>query len=241
MPLNIGGETIDVDSLCAEIDLDLSLLGLQITLPVGFNLEADFTGIPNPGDIAGKLLARANAALAPLSPIFDIIDLLLVLKDVLDAVKSLDPMKISKKLVKFKAKLDKLRKLIPQLSIPVTIKSVVNVLIVLLVGIRIDLQAIIDAQAKIDLAGQRAIALGNLDLQASLSCAQANLDAQMELASAQVAPLNRLIFAVNLFCEIAGLPKLPELSDLGEDAEAALAPIDKLIAQLGEVKKAIPG
>lgn len=235
-------DQLDVHDLCSELELDLQLFGLFIEIPVGFNLEVEFPVIPNPGDVAGKLIAKANAALAPLSPIFDIIDILLIVKEVFDAVKSLQPPKIGNAIGKLVPKLDKLRKLIPQTSIPRTIRSIISVLIVLVAGIKADLQAILDAQSRIDLSAARGIALGALDLTAALDCAQANLDFQMELVRNNAAPLNRLIGAVNLFCSIAGLPELPSLAiEAGSDAASTLAKLDPLIAKLTKARNAIPG
>lgn len=42
-------------------------------------------------------------------------------------------------------------------------------------------------------------------------------------------PLNRLVGLLNLFLEIAGLPRIPDLGNLGDDAEAAFAPLDAVI------------
>jgi hypothetical protein len=225
-----------------NIDLGgLDLSGLNITFPGGVNLSA-LAGlkVPNPGDLTGKFLGEVNAALMPLVPLFDLIDLLLTFKAIFDAVLSLNPPKIAAKIDAMLPKLDKFKLMIPQLSIPILLKGIVSVLLLFVIGFRAQLQAIIDAQARIDLSGARATALGSLDLQVAVDCAQASLDLQFQAMGNGAAPLNRLIGLLNLLAGLAGLPEVPTLDDLGESAEAALAPIDALISALRALYVAIP-
>ena len=53
-------------------------------------------------------------------------------------------------------------------------------------------------------------------------------------------PVNRLIGVINLFMGLAGLEPLPDLANLGTDAQAALDPIDLVIEQLKTARSAIP-
>lgn len=232
---------MDVQGLCVELDLDLEITQLFIEFPVGFSLEIEGPIVPNPGDIAGKLLAKANAALAPLSPLFDIVDLLLVVGELFEAAKKFPKIGALVKLSpKLRTRLDKLKKLIPQLSVPRTIKSIIQVLIVALLGLRAELLAIIEAQSSLDLRSARALALGNADLAAAVECAQANLDFQLDLALRQAAPLNRFINTVNLLADLAKLPKIPALVvDASAGASGALSPIDALIEKLRALYKSI--
>ena len=57
-----------------------------------------------------------------------------------------------------------------------------------------------------------------MQLTTIVDCANANIEAQMNLGESAV-PVNWLIAIINLFMELAGLPKLPDLSDLGPDAQ----------------------
>jgi len=232
---------LSVHDLCRELELDESLFDLKIDVPVGFTLEVEGPVLPNPGDVAGKLLGKLNTALAPFVPIFDGVETLLVLVDVLDAVSSLNPIKILDALKKFIAKVDKFKKLIPQLSLPITIKGTVKVLLVLVVGFKAELLAIAAAQAKVDLAAARAIALGNADLTAAVDCAQADVDFSIGVVANNAAPLNRLLTTLNLFCKIAGLPELPTLTfEAGASVNSMLTPLDALADALQTVHDAIP-
>lgn len=93
---------------------------------------------------------------------------------------------------------------------------------------------------KIAQAATRAAELGNVQLQTVVDCANANIEAQMKNLGEGAAPVNRLIGVINLFMEIVGLPKLPDLSNLGTDAQAALAPLDAVVEQLKNARAAIP-
>lgn len=234
--LTKGLAELDVHDLCAELTLDLSLFDFDV-----FDIQPPIPLIPNPGDVAGDIIGKVNAALVPFTPIFDVLDILLALPPLLDAIASINPAKILKALAKFLEKLQKLKKHIPQLKIPKLVKQLIGVIILALMGIRNDLEAIIAAQSRIDLSAQRAFALGAGDLTAALECAQVNLDFQMAVIQNNAAPLNRLIGFINVFCQIVGLPELPGLNfEPGSKAADCLAPLDDLIDQLKKAQDAIP-
>ena len=232
---------INPSDLCRNYSLDLALYQLHIEIPVGFRLELEGPTLGDPGDISGKLLAKANAALAPLIPFFDVIDLLLALKELFDAIKSLNPFKIGQVLPKIYVKIDKLKKLIPSLSMPSSIKSLVKVIIVYLQGMRAQLLVIIQEQSNIDLSAKRALAFGAPGLTCAVGCAQVNLDFQLELLRNDAAPLNRLIGTVNLFCSIAELPQIPPVTLApGAKADEMVSPLTEAIDALQAFHDAIP-
>lgn len=227
--------------ISADLDLgDVDLSMLSAIFPGGVDLQIAGPGIPNPGDVVGKLLGPINAALAPLVPVFNIIDVLFSIKAVLDAVASLDPIKISAALPDLMVKLDKLKMIMPQFSIPILIKSLITILIVYLVGLRAELQAIIDAQARIDLAVTQAQVLGAPLLGEIALCAQGNIRVQLSAMRNNGAPLNRLVAIINRFAKMANLPTIPLLTDLGDDAEQALVPLDETIKALVTLRASIP-
>jgi hypothetical protein len=45
---------------------------------------------------------------------------------------------------------------------------------------------------------------------------------------------------LNLFLQLAGLQPIPDFKNLGDDAEAALAPLDLVIQQLQTARAALP-
>jgi len=52
--------------------------------------------------------------------------------------------------------------------------------------------------------------------------------------------VNRLIALINVFAQLAGLGPLPDLSNLGTDAAAALHGLDATLKALQEIRAAIP-
>ncbi len=232
----------DPHAACVELDVDFTLPSIVISL-FGIDLSADLDGkIPFPSELSASLLGKVNGALMPLMPVFDIIDIMLTLADVLDAIATLNPIKIADVVAKFKAQLAKLLKIVPQLSIPIFIKGVLSAILVFLLGFRADLQAIIDAQTRLDAGHDKAVALGSADLEAALGCAQVNLDAMFTAKVSTAAPINRLIKVINLLIKIAKIPvdPLPDLANLGEEASEALQPIDELIKLVRLLRDAIP-
>ncbi|MGH9884452.1 MAG: hypothetical protein ACREBE_02920, partial [bacterium] len=64
--------------------------------------------------------------------------------------------------------------------------------------------------------------------------------AQLQSLAESVAPVNRLIAVINVFAQLAGLGPLPDLSNLGTDAAAALRSLDDTVKALQEIRAAIP-
>jgi hypothetical protein len=225
----------DLETLCVE--LTVSPQRLSLILPGGASLDA-------PLQLAKQLMAQANAALAPLVPVFDLVDVALALanavKAIPDAIEHLDPSKISAALPALEAKLAKVLALVPQLSVPIMIVGLIDVLLAFLEGLGGQLGAFIDQQVRIQRAENRAAELGNAQLQIVAGCAKHHLDAQLLSLAESVAPVNRLVALVNVFAELAGLGPLPGLGDLGHDVQVALASVNETTNALREARAAIP-
>ncbi|MEW6434366.1 MAG: hypothetical protein AB1730_22940 [Myxococcota bacterium] len=203
-------------------------------------------GVPDPTDVSKQLLAQANAALAPLVPVFNIIDAILALFNCVKAIPDSlgpppDPTKLAECIPDLAEKIDKLLKLIPQLSSSVLIGGLIDVLRFDLEGLRGQLQAIIAAQVRIAAAAIRAAELGNVQLRTVVDFATGAMDAYLQNPNEGMKPLNRLAGLLNLFLQLAGLPTIPDLANLGDDAEAALAPLDAVIDSLKTVRAGLPG
>ncbi len=252
----------DVSDVCVALDANTGLdirLGItlpkplssfRIRMPGGISLEAKGgTGIPNPGDVMADILAQVNSALVPLKPIFDIIDILLLVVQVFDAVKSLNPISIGKALVKLIAKVDVVAQFVPPLSIPLMVVDFLDAIIVLLGALKANLTVMLTAQLKLD-AGQAAVdamlAGGDpfdieaaAQLQAAIDCGKANLEVGFAAMTSSAQPLNRLLALVSGLGEAIGLPKFGPL-EMGASLEVAITPIDALLTVLGTVRVAIP-
>jgi hypothetical protein len=234
----------DLSEVC--IDLKVTSQELCVTFPGGSEICVQIPGVPDPTDVSKQLLAQANAALAPLVPVFNIIDAILALFKCVKAIPDSlgpppDPTKLAECIPDLAEKIDKLLKLIPQLSIPVLIGGFIDVLLFYLEGLRGQLKAIIAAQVRILAAATRAAELGNVQLRTVVDCGEASMDAYLQNLNEGMKPLNRLVGLLNLFLELAGLPKIPDLANLGDDAEAALVPLDAIIDSLKTVRAGLPG
>lgn len=234
----------DLSAAC--IALKVSRQELCVTFPGGAEMCVQIPDVvPDPTEMSKQLLAQANAALAPLVPIFNIIDVVIALFNCVKAIPDSlgpppDPSKLAECLPDLAKKASKLLKLIPQLSLPLLLVGLIDVLLFYLEGMRGQLKAVIAAQVRIAAAATRAAELGNVQLRTIVDCATANLDAHLQNLGESVAPLNRLVGVINLFMELLGLPKVPDISSLGDDAEAALVPLDAAIDALKAAHAAIP-
>ena len=233
----------DLSEVC--IDLKVTSQELCITFPGGAEMCVQIPGVPDPTDVSKQLLAQANAALAPLVPVFNIIDAIIALFNCVKAIPDSlgpppDPTALANCIPDLAEKVDKLLKLIPQLSIPVLIAGLIDVLLFYLEGLRGQLQAIIAAQVRIAAAATRAAELGNVQLRTVVDCAEASMDAYLQNLNESVKPLNRLVGVLNLFLQLVGLSPLPDLANLGDDAEAALTPLDLVIQKLQTARAALP-
>lgn len=233
----------DLSTVC--IDLKVTPHELCVTFPGGAEVCVQIPGVPDPTEVSKQLLAQANAALAPLVPVFNIIDAIIALFNCVKAIPDAlgpppDPSKLADCIPDLAKKIDQLLKLIPQLSIPLLIAGLIDVLLFYLEGLRGQLQAIIAAQLRIAAAATRAAELGNVQLRTVVDCAEASMDAYLQNLNEGMKPLNRLVALLNLFLQLAGLPPIPDLKNLGDDAEAALAPLDAAIESLKTVRAGLP-
>ena len=233
----------NIKDICVE--LTVTPQGLSLTFPGGATLDPELPNIAaDPWQLSKQLLGQANAALAPLVPIFNILDVVLALFQTVnaipDAISHLDPSKIADALPDLAKKAAKLAPLVPQLSVPLMILGLIDTLLAFLGGLATQLRALIDQQAQIQAAENRATALGNAQLQAVAACSKHHVDAQLQSLSESVAPVNRLIALLNVFTQLVGLGPLPKLSSLGRDAAAALRPLEDTVKVLTDLRATIP-
>lgn len=233
----------DLSVLC--IGLDTGPGQLCITMPGGAQICAYYgleTG--DYGDITRGLLAQLNTALAPLTPFFQTVDVIKQTIDCLmaipDCITSLNPQPLAQCIPDLVEKLQKLLALIPQLSVPVMVRDIIDVLIVVLIAYKLDIEELLKQQARILAAATRAAATGNVVLQTSVDCATGDLDAALQNMNDSFQPLNRLVGVVNLLLELASLPALPSLDGLNELSEDVLIGFDLSIQLLETAKAALP-
>lgn len=248
------------DDVCAALELDIeALLDLEIKLPGGISIKPKFDigEMPSANITIGKLLNMLTPALTPLMPVFRILELVMAIVDFAKAIPDAlgpppDPTKIADALIKVNAKAGFVLQLVPQLSIPIMVKSIIKTIIVALQALKGTLSVIIDVQVKLDLATslkaqlEAAVELdadGNvvlgldgqpikpllgaaLKMEASIACAKVNADAQLAVTGKAIQPISALLGLVTIFLEIAAIPGLPKLElNLTGGSAAAMAPV----------------
>lgn len=237
----------DLAALCIEVmtgpgEFCITFPG-GATLCAGLSIERG-----DASEILKGLLMQINGALLPLVPFFNVLDVVKAVGDCIQAIPDCigptpTPEPILKCIPKLVQSLEKLLQLLPQYTIPVLIKGILNVIIASLIALRQKLSAMLKQVARIAAAAVKAATLGGgigLELQAAIDCAQSNLDAQLENENASLMPLNRLIGLLNVLLKLAGLPCVPTLGGLGALTEDVLLPLDAAIRLLQQIAAAIP-
>lgn len=225
------------------IDLSTGPGELCVVFPGGSKLCAQVGyGFGDPTEITQALIAQVNGALAPMIPIFDLIDLAKRIADCLqaipDAITSLDPTPILQCMPELVKKLNALLQLLPITSVPLLVKSILDVMIQELIGLKLELSTIIRQQQRIMDAATKAAKVGSLRL--VVDCAEANNMVRLENLNASLKPLNRLVGMLNLLLNQVGLPCIPTFASIAEAAIGQLAIIDNGITILEQIKAAIP-
>lgn len=224
-----------------------------VRVPVGNSLCVSIPSIniPDPSELLQAMFAQINAALSPLQPIFNIIDAVVAVFECIKAlpkvVTELNPVPLIECIPNLAEAINKLLQLIPQLSLPLFIVDVLDVILFFLNTLRSQFTQIVNRINAIAQANLRAQAPGNVALSLAMDCINANFDADMVNLNEQVAPLNRLLGIIDLLLELSGLKAL--LKQVGIDAtpclgtldlDTLLVPIDLLIKLLTILRNLIP-
>lgn len=249
---------IDLSQLCKEPTLCLDLDKLQIVFPGGFNLQGQAgTDVPDCLDTARGLLSQLNAALGPLGPLLNMI---LTVIDLFKCVQAIpdslgpppDPTKLIAAIERVEADIDKLLGVVPEVSVPRLIKSVLGLIVQMLTGIRNRLASLADFQNAISVLKDRQTVLGNMpngvgafaaqQVSISIGCSTASLQTQVAGLNSGLAPLAALLEIIQELASLVGieLPALPASLSDGLEISADLPPLDNLITVLSEAASAIP-
>jgi hypothetical protein len=204
-----------------------------ITLPGGISIQ----------DI--DLLSAIQPALTPLMPVFQIIDVVVAVfncvKAIPDCLAPPSPGPLLQCFPDLAAKIAKLLKLIPQLSLPLTIVGIIDLLIDtlqkakrMLVHLQQQITSILEA---IDIGTN----LNDAGLLQICVCSEANVNQEAANLGKMLASLGKLIAILNIFLGLVGAPEIPDLSSLaGTPLDIAIKPIDAIIKLLTSVRSAVP-
>lgn len=232
---------------CLTCDVPPPLLELQ--LPGGAKLVAGLTGsiVGSSSELARQMFAQINSALAPILPLLDIVDAVTSITECVKAVPKalveLDPTKLVECAPNMVAAVAKVANLIPPLSLPATIKGILDTLIVALEGLKQDLEG---AKLQLDRlleAGTASQLPGNSPLIAIVACAQSFYDAVMQYTANTATPLNRLIGLVNLLLSLIppGNIVIPCVGGLDGAPQPVIDLLEKFIEVLKIIRSLLPG
>ncbi len=222
---------------------------------MAFDLCLELPEIPDPFNLTlpgGVQIEHINLmeviqpALTPLVPIFDIIDTVVAVFNCIKAIPDTlgpppDPTVLAACLPDLAEKVAKLLKLIPQLSIPLTIVGLIDLVIDTLLQVRSELMHLQQQMVQILGVIDRATDLEDAGLMAIAQCAQANVAQEAANVGKSLAALGKLIGLINLFMGMIGGPEIPDLSDLaGRPLDDVIPPIDAIVETLKNARDAVP-
>lgn len=234
----------ELSAFCIDLSTGPGMLcvrfpgGSTVCAQVGFDSG-------DPGAILRSLFAELNSALSPLAPFFIVLDVIAAMVNCIKAIPDClgpppNPEKLIKCLPDLLKKLAALLELLPQLSIPVLVHDLIDVVIVGLMALRNELAAMITQAQRIAAAATRAADTGNIQLNLAVNCANGNLSALFANKQIGMQPLNRLIGIINFLLGLAQLPTIPSLDDIETLDDTVLVGLDKTIQILEAAKAAIP-
>lgn len=235
----------DLNTFCVKLAPQDELC---VQFPGGAKLCATWPsdGIPTSDELTKSLMAQVNTALAPMMPIFDILDVLVAMVNCIKAVEKClgpppDPTELVKCFPSLAKAMAKVLQLIPQLSVPVLIGGILDVLIANLKGMRARIVTLLTKQAKILAAEAYVFASGSRQLRTAVDCAKENLTATMVNLNKDASAIGQLVAIVNLLLELAGLQAINlDVSTLSGDLTEAVAPLDAIIATLQGLRVGFP-
>jgi hypothetical protein len=193
-----------------------------------------------------NLMEVIQPALTPLVPFFDLIDTIVAVFNCIKAIPDSlgpppDPTVLAACLPDLAEKVNKLLALIPQLSLPLLIVRLIDLLIDVLRRARSELLHLQQQMVQILGAIDRATNLDDAGLMAIAQCAQANVAQEAANVGKSLAALGKLIGLINLFMGMVGGPEIPDLSDLaGRPLDDAIPPINAIIETLQSARAAVP-
>jgi len=233
MPLNVAtGVTCPIPLLGAR--------GLELTFPGGAKIGAMMSQLyATEAEVARSLLAQVQLVLAPTKPIFDILAAVLAIVKILDAVATLNPVKIAKEISNAAKTFASLAQLVPQISGPLMVAHVLDVVIRVLEGFMVELAQIALKEQDIDRLAQQIISESD-PLAAVLDCARKINAMRMCAVDEAMAPLSPIFELLNLFLALLGVAPLQPLGPLGHDVFGARTQVQKLIDLLRGVRRGLP-
>ncbi len=193
-----------------------------------------------------NLMEVIQPALTPLVPLFNIVDTVVALFNCIKAIPDTlgpppDPTALAECIPDLAEKISKLLKLIPQLSLPLMLVGLIDLVINTLAQAR-DVLVHLQTQMQ-QIAGvvDRAKDLDDAGLMAIAQCAEANVAQEAANVGKMLGSLGKLFGLINLFMGMIGGPEIPDLSNLsGKPLDEVIEPLDAIVEVLQNARQAIP-
>jgi hypothetical protein len=185
-------------------------------------------------------------ALTPLVPMFNVIDTIVAMFNCIKAIPDTigpppDPTALMTCLQDLGEKISKLLALMPQLSLPMLIVGLIDLVIDTLRKARTELLHLQQQMVQILGVIDRARDLDDAGLMAIAMCAEANVNQEAANVGKSLASLGKLFGLINLFMGMVGGPEIPDLSILaGRPLDEVIEPIDSLVEALQTARQAVP-
>lgn len=202
-----------------------------------------------PGGISLKhtnLEELVQPALAPLGPAFKLLDAVTTLVEVIqsigDAIAPPNPTKIAEALARLAQVPPALATLMPPVAIPRMLTTCIDLILRSLGEIRSELINLQQQMASLLTTADLGHKLNDGRLLSVFACAQHNVEQEVANLGKSMASVGHLLNLVALFGKLAGLNlQVPNLDAVaGRPLDEAIAPIDQLIAALGEIRQVMP-
>ncbi|MCP4568967.1 MAG: hypothetical protein GY841_15435 [FCB group bacterium] len=230
---NVGNDVI-----CNNVP---SFSGLDdICFPGGACLSYVMTSIqsiPSPTEIPLQFMSQLGPATAFIQPFMNVLDTVIAVYKCIDGIvdfaTSLNPSELLECVPNLVEKINAMLTMIPQLSIPRMVISMVNALISLLSGLSTDLQYLVDRLDAIARGIDRAADLNDNKKKDFLVCAQDTMNESLSATAMAMQAVGRIILLVNIFMGLFGGPEIPCFGEILDGATAdVLQPIIDIIDAL---------
>lgn len=230
--IDIGNAVTPQPTVCTQ---------LRVSMPGGMVIQGTTPGLgSSPLEVARATIASANGALAPLGPFFSMLD---VLMSVIDFAKSvpkvvMNPGAVAQAVVDLLKKAAKLANLIPQLSIPLMILGIIDVLIAFLVGLQTEVESLTNLQTRLDaVITQSATVPALVPIATSVTAQIAARQSQISCAMGDVQPL---LTVMSILMKLIGLPPIELSGDTGGSLSELNDLLETLIDVLTSIRATIP-
>ena len=219
----------------------------DICFPGGFCLSHIWDAIdqiPHLADITLDFFSQIGPAMTPLAPLFNVLDTVLAIyrcvQAIPDVITSLDPSELLNCIPALAELIDKLLKLIPQLSIPKMVIAIIKNMAALLRAIAADLLYLLSQLQRIADMIDRAADLKDVKMNGFLVCAQDTVEGSVLSTAEALKGIGRIILLVNIFIGLFGGPEIPCFGSLVSDNIAeGLAVVVELLTTLADILEEI--